>query len=273
MLLSHRSTATGFLPIIMVSTVLLLGNIARPVRARAMITAFGSISPTTNGVYDARQQEVSISKTATNPQWQDLLSSTIHTLIRVPPKRRHFSFLSMSSDDIGSSCNNNKTLESEWDLQGLKQEVSRVTMRTHKKVDKTSMKLRKAKEMVDKLRANENATMAQLEACPNVDAIEHDLQEIRKRLQQLNQLNELLLEPMNHKNGKLVVLPEETAQLALELGVDDAPPQRQPRGPKKQKKGPRQKNPPKTRLPYRRFYTVDKTEIRVCSTVVGLATV
>ena len=49
------------------------------------------------------------------------------------------------------------------------------------------------------------------------------------------------------------------AALAVQLDVQDEPPQRQ-RGPKKQK-GPKNMNA--FRLPYRRYYTSDKTEVRV----------
>lgn len=55
-------------------------------------------------------------------------------------------------------------------------------------------------------------------------------------------------------------MPERIAELAISLEVKDEPPQRQPRGPKKEK-GPKIMNA--FRLPYRRFYTMNKTEIRV----------
>jgi len=163
-----------------------------------------------------------------------------------------------SDDDNDNDNDNKKTLESEWDIKGLKQEVSRLTMRAHKKVGKASARLRKTQELVDALRVDENATMEQLEACPNVDVLELELKQIQTRLQTLNRLNDMLA-PMK---GGISVLPEATAQLALDIKVNDQPPARPARGPKKIK-GPRTKNPPKTRVPYRCFYSKDKTEIRV----------
>ena len=165
---------------------------------------------------------------------------------------------STDSDDESEEVYS-KTVDSEWNIKGLKQELNRLILRLYKKIGKATTRVRKAQEMVEKLTADENATMEQLEACPNVDALELELQELQTSLQRLNQLNDLL----TTVKGGNSVLPQEMAQLAVDLGVDDKPPKQPPRGPKK-KKGSRQKNPPKTRLPYRKFYTVDNTEIRVC---------
>lgn len=265
MLLFRRCSNTAHILSIMSTTItaLLLSSMARPVRARAAFASTTTAAATKfEGTFQRQRQPSTLRRpisslvVASNTiRWPDHRSTNHPSLGR----RRHlFSYL-MSADSDSEDDGPSKTLESEWDLKGLKQEISRVTLRAHKKVGKASTKLRKAQELVDKLTADENATLEQLEACPNVDAIELELSEMQTRLQNLNQLTELLL-PL--KKSKMV-LPPETAQLALDLGLKDAPPQRQPRGPTKQK-GPRQKNPPKTRLPYRRFYTLDKTEIRVC---------
>ena len=143
-----------------------------------------------------------------------------------------------------------------WDLGGLRKEVSRLTVRCHKKTGKANERLRKAQEEVDRLTGDDDVTMEQLEKCPNLDELEAQVEEIRSRLTQLNQL-EVLLADVKGKKG---VLPERIAKLAISLEVNDAPPQRQARGPKKQK-GPT--NMKAFRLPYRRFYTINKTEIRV----------
>lgn len=149
-----------------------------------------------------------------------------------------------------------KSLESTWNVPGLKKEVGRLVMRSHKKVAKANTRLTNALETVDKLTSDPDVTMEQLEQCPSIDAIEFELQQIQERLQKLNELEEQL----QSISKKKVVLPESIAGLALELGVNDEPPPRQPRGPTK-KKGPR--NKVSTRLPYRRYYTANKTEIRV----------
>lgn len=149
-----------------------------------------------------------------------------------------------------------KTIESTWNLTGLKREVSRQSLRCHKKVSKARQRLTAAKEQVEELTTNPDVTMEQLEQCPDVDTLEVELTDLKERLSQLQQLEEALA---SEKNGKRV-LPEATAELALALGVADEPPQKQPRGPGKPK-GPRESS--KSRLPYRRFYSVDQTEIRV----------
>ncbi|CAB9502462.1 Domain of unknown function (DUF814) [Seminavis robusta] len=175
-------------------------------------------------------------------------------------QKRPFSILMMTAADADDeSEESTKTVDSEWDIKGLKQEVNRLSMRSYKKIGKASTRVQKAQELVEKLTADENATLEQLEACPNLDALELELQELQTGLRGLNQLGEELAAVGGPKKQ---VLPQELAQLALDLGVNDQPPVRQPRGPKKVK-GPRSKNPPKTRLPYRKFYTQDKTEIRV----------
>lgn len=143
-----------------------------------------------------------------------------------------------------------------WDIGGIRKEVSRLSVRCHKKVGKANERLRKAQEEVDRLTSDESVTMEELEKCPNLDELEAQVEELRSRLLQLNQLEVLLADI----KGKKKALPEEIVKLATSLEIDDKPPQKQPRGPKKQK-GP--KSMTAFRLPYRRFYTINKTEIRV----------
>eukprot|EP00535_Pseudo-nitzschia_heimii_P003847 CAMPEP_0197177046 /NCGR_PEP_ID=MMETSP1423-20130617/2786_1 /TAXON_ID=476441 /ORGANISM="Pseudo-nitzschia heimii, Strain UNC1101" /LENGTH=330 /DNA_ID=CAMNT_0042626527 /DNA_START=182 /DNA_END=1174 /DNA_ORIENTATION=- len=143
-----------------------------------------------------------------------------------------------------------------WDLVGLRKEVSRSAVRCHKKAGKANERLRKAQEEVDRLTSDESVTMEELENCPNLDEIEGQVEALRSRLQQLNKLEVMLTDI----KGKKMVLPEQIRKLAIILEVDDKPPQRQPRG-RKKKKG--SKNMTAFRLPYRRFYTGNRTEIRV----------
>jgi len=143
-----------------------------------------------------------------------------------------------------------------WDLGGLRKEVSRLTVRCHKKTGKANERLRKAQKEVDRLTGDEDITMEELEKCPNLEEPEAQVEELRARLTQLNQLEVLLADI----KGKKTVLPERIARLAISLEVKDEPPQRKARGPKKQK-GPKIMNA--FRLPYRRFYTINETEIRV----------
>ena len=108
---------------------------------------------------------------------------------------------------------------------------------------------------MEELRTNPDATQEQLEACPNVKVLEEDLEALRSRLASLQSLEESL----RAISGKNVVLPKDVYDIVQELGVRDAPPQRAPRGPGK-KKGPSTVAP---RRPYFRYYTKNKTEIRV----------
>lgn len=158
----------------------------------------------------------------------------------------------VDEDEAVDSC---KTLESMWDIPGLRREVARLVVRSHKKIAKASTRLNNAKALVEKLTCDENATLEQLDECPDLDALEFELEELRSRLVGLNELGTRL----ESETKKTAVLPEEVAKLALAFGVNDEPAGRPPRAPKK-KKGPRQEA---QRLPYRRFYTINKTEIRV----------
>jgi hypothetical protein len=144
-----------------------------------------------------------------------------------------------------------------WNLPALRKEVSRLTVRCHKKIGKANQRLQKAKDEVDRLLANDNVSVEKLEACPNIEELEKELTSTQTRLQQLNQL-EVLLQDI--KGKKDVVLPDHVAALAVSLEVDDVPPPTQERGARKEK-GPR--NMASFRRPYRRYYTVNKTEIRV----------
>mmetsp|Transcript_22474 Transcript_22474/g.31333 ORF Transcript_22474/g.31333 Transcript_22474/m.31333 type:complete len:364 (+) Transcript_22474:178-1269(+) len=162
----------------------------------------------------------------------------------------------MVAVDEDEQTDSAKTLESTWNIPGLKNELQRLISRSHKKVGKATTRLRNARATVEKLLEDENATDEQLDACPNVDALELELEELRQRLRGLNEMEESLASV----KGKKVVLPEDVAKMALDLGVNDAPPVRPIRGPKK-KKGSSGKEG--SRLPYRRYFTLNKTEIRV----------
>ena len=109
---------------------------------------------------------------------------------------------------------------------------------------------------MERLTGDPDVTLEELEKCPNVDEMQQDLDNLRERLTKLNQL-EVSIQDIK---GKKVVLPEHVAQLAIDLEVQDEPPVRQER-PAKKEKGPR--NMKSFRLPYRRYYTDNKTEIRV----------
>ena len=188
--------------------------------------------------------------------------------------RRHSTgiFMSATEDDdkdgetsaataVSDDNDNQKTVSSEWNVPGLRKEVTRLTVRCHKKIGKASQRLRKAQEEVDRLTSSPDVTMEELEQCPNVDEIEADLSDLQQRLKKLNQLEVLLTDVKTTKKNPSVVLPEHVASLAIELEVADEAPVRQTEKAPKKDKGP--KNMQAFRLPYRRYYTVNKTEIRV----------
>ena len=169
-------------------------------------------------------------------------------------------------DDVAGAAGENgnqqeqRTMESEWDVSGLKSEVTRLQNRAIKKIGKASKRLDDAKQTVEELMTDPDASMEQLEACPNVDALQAELDELRDRMKKLNDLEEQL-KGIKAKKGKRMVLPESMAMLAIDIGVNDEPPQRAPRGPKKKKKGPRA-NEVTPRKPYRRYYS-GNIEVRV----------
>jgi hypothetical protein len=163
----------------------------------------------------------------------------------------------MAAEDDDGATTTIKSLESPWNLGGLKKEVPRLTVRCHKKIGKANQRLQKANQEVERLTGDPDATFEELEKCPNIEGLESDLVQLQTRLKKLNQLEVLLQDIKGNKN---VVLPEHVAELATELEVQDEPPQQHAR-PAKKEKGPTKMDA--FRLPYRRYYTANKTEIRV----------
>lgn len=174
------------------------------------------------------------------------------------------SLIFMTSNDDDDDSNNNededkKSVDSLWNVAGLKKETERLTMRCHKKVGKALTRYETAKSTMEELLTNPDVSGEELEQCPNVDALELEWNLLRDRLIQLNELTELLQSIKNSK--KPTTLPLPIVELAIQLDVNDQPPKRAPRGPKK-KKGPRASEVT-SRKPYRKFYSTDNTEIRV----------
>jgi len=171
--------------------------------------------------------------------------------------------LSNTTNTTTTTTTSNKTVDSTWNIPGLKKEVARLILRSHKKIGKTSQKLHTAQATVTALRNNNTSTVSleQLEQCPDVETLEAELQELQQKLQQLNVL-ENALATMKKKEA---VLPIELATLAISLHVPDQPPSREPRGPGKSKvieESVKNANAQR-RLPYRRYYSFQNIEIRV----------
>lgn len=158
--------------------------------------------------------------------------------------------LKMSSQEVVGST------KTEWNVAGLKKETERNILRCHKKIQKASSRLSDATKKLEELTSSETASLEEVEQCPDVDCIQMELDNLKERLQKLNEL-EKLIQPLTKSDKHL---PTEAQTLAVRLGVDDGPSPRPERGPGK-KKGPRSSE--KSRLPYRRFYSKNKIEIRV----------
>ena len=93
-------------------------------------------------------------------------------------------------------------------------------------------------------------------ACPDVDALAKDLGDEKDRLAALNRLADALAPIKSVNNPKFI---DDAYPLAVELGVNDAPPPR-PARVKKQKQKPTNAGP---RKPYWTFVSADGVDIRV----------
>ncbi len=182
----------------------------------------------------------------------------------------------------------------------LKKEIARLTLRTHKKIDKASTRIRGAEEQYNKLRLAIDACpsdygvddklLQQLEQAPSVELYKQELRDLQDRLQKLNWLQEQLNKsPLKNKKELsfdeiLNIVPNEGAQVTqyiLDLDIsDDYESQRQKKiemdannrlakKEKSMKLNEHNVQQPKQggRLPYRRYYSQQQTEIRVCKSL------
>lgn len=178
------------------------------------------------------------------------------TGVRLTTRRPFFKvFMSAVEDD--ETAWNEKTVDSTWNVTGLKKEVQRLILRCHKKIGKSSQRVSQAQMQLDQLMADKNASLSDLEKCPDVDALTVELDEFRARLHKLNVLEQALAA---EKKGTHRTLSAEVVELVRELGVNDEPPVPQPR-PLKKQKGPRVTE--SSRKPYRRYFSAQQVEIRV----------
>jgi predicted ribosome quality control (RQC) complex YloA/Tae2 family protein len=154
-----------------------------------------------------------------------------------------------SDEDLATAVNR-KSMDSLWNIPGLKKEVQRRIQRSHKKIGQYHQRIQRIL----------NGTQEGIENM-DADMVQAEIQMAQTTLQQLNQLEELITtdKSLKKKGGGDAVLPEPIAQLALQLNLTDAPPARPPRGPPKPK-GPRRMEP---RVPYRTYRSADGIEIRV----------
>jgi len=181
----------------------------------------------------------------------------------VESARRRFSTYLFESMDEGGENEVTTGKKTTWNVGGLQKEVSRLTVRCHKKIGKARERLDKANQEVERLVSDPDVSYEELEKCPNIDELTADVKGLQTRLQNLNKLEVRLVE-LGLK-GKAVVLPDDVSALAIELDINDTPPPPQEKVTKKEK-GPRTME--SFRLPYRRYYSENKTEIRVRGTAI-----
>lgn len=211
---------------------------------------------------------VKTTTTTTTKQWvvrpasAAMLVSRVETSLMMDTssfgrKQQRLMSRTMAVEEDKEEEDSTKTVDSEWNIVGLKKEVQRMILRHHKKIGKAHERLKKAKETVEELTTNPDVTLEELDQSPNVDSLELELKELQNRLEKLNDLES----KMKDLKTVQMVLPLEVARLALELGVDDQPPQLLP-----VRNAPKPKGPKKMesyRLPYRRYFSLDNIEIRV----------
>ena len=211
---------------------------------------------------------------------------------RISISRSQFTSQLFITIDDDKSAENRTTAN----IPQLKKEIARLTLRTHKKIDKASTRIRGAEEQYNKLRLAIDACpldhgvddklLQQLEQAPSVEVCKQELRDLQDRLQKLNWLEEQFNKPPL-KNKKelsfdeiLNIAPNEGAQVIqyiLDLDIrDDYESQKQKkiemdannrRAKKEKSMKLKEQNvqQPKQggRLPYRRYYSEQQTEIRV----------
>jgi len=197
----------------------------------------------------------------------------------------------MSSDDDGSTSDEDDSQQepkASYNIAALKKETSRLISRAHKKVGKVSARFRYAEEQLEKLRAEIDASTSEevddellnkLENAPNIEDHRKEMAELQSRLQKLNWLEEQFAQ--SPLKGKKIMLLEELQKIEVgsqvveyvtELEINDDENQKQKRieADEMNKRAKKQKesnggggNETGPRLPYRRYYTENKIEIKV----------
>ena len=194
--------------------------------------------------------------------------------------------LFMSSDDDGSQ---QQELKESYNIAALKKETLRLITRTIKKVGKVSARVRYAEEQLEKLKAEIDASasdevddelLEKLENAPNIEDHRKEMTELQSRLRKLNWLEEHLAKsPL--KGKKIMSLEDlqkteigsQLVEYVTELEINDDENQKQKRkeADEMRKRAKQQKaentngggNASGPRLPYRRYYTENKVEIKV----------
>lgn len=168
----------------------------------------------------------------------------------------------------------------------IKKEITRLSLRTIKKIGKVSVRIQAAEDQLAKVRAImeksqdvDDELMKQLEQAPS-DAImsghKKELADLQLRLEQLNWLEEQFSNPPLKKKGsltsdellKLTDAGEQIMQYIEEIIANEAVKNKRVEEDlnnkrSKKEKSQQQKQQEGGRLPYRRYYTESNIEIKV----------
>jgi len=196
-------------------------------------------------------------------------------------------FMSSDDDDYdGATSDEHDKPKTCFNIAVLKKETSRLIQRTHKKVGKVSARIRYAEVQLEKLRAEINANSSEevddtllnkLENAPNIEEYQKEMTELQSRLQKLNWLEEqLALPPLKGKKAmsledlRKIAIGSQVVEYVTELEINDDENQKQKRLEAdamnkllKKQKAARSNETTVGRLPYRRYYTENKIEIKV----------
>jgi NFACT protein RNA binding domain len=166
---------------------------------------------------------------------------------------------SVSEADEDGAANANANMvtnkpKEQWNIKGLRVEVSRAYLRAFKKVGKASENLEKALKVLNDLSAPESqATLEQLEKCPDVDGLRAELNTLKTRLADVSKLEDDLKILKNAQDP----LFGDIVERAIALHISDEPPPKVER-PKKVKAPPTG-----PRLPYFVYTSAEGISIRV----------
>ena len=93
--------------------------------------------------------------------------------------------MAVDDNDSSEEGDEQRSIDSEWDVSGLKAETQRMYDRAIKKTSKSSKRVADARQRAEELMSDPDASVEALEACPNVDALEAELAELQNRLKKL----------------------------------------------------------------------------------------
>ena len=261
------------------------------------VVAFVSVSrngPSRHHLRDARRRPSAIPSSSLTMQHQPVVSNFQTEQFALP--RSLFAWRSLSTqrfttaDDDGSSETDGEGRTC-FDIPLLRKETMRLALRAHKKIEKASARIRGAEEQYNKLRAAIDASpsdkfderlLQQMEQAPNVEQYKKEMSELQHRLRELNWLEEQFNKPPLKSKKQLTIdemaklTPEgaRVVQYVLELDIDDDESLRlkkievdvnNKRAKAEKAVTMKEENNQQHggRLPYRRYYSQQRTEIRV----------